>query len=97
MSTKKLESMKRWTVGEARARLPELFKAAARQPQRVFRRTEPAAVIVSPGDFEELSALRTESEKETLADAFVELRNLDAGLEVPERRDRKNGFLDGGR
>jgi prevent-host-death family protein len=97
MSPKKVESVKRWTVAEARARLPELFKAAARQPQRVFRRTDPAAVIVSPGEFEELSALRTESEQETIADAFAELRNLGAGLEVIERRDRKNGFMDGGR
>ena len=97
MPAKKVVSAKRWTVGEARARLPELFTAAADQPQRVFRRREPAAVIVSPGDFEELSALRTESEQETLADAFAELRNLDAGVEVPERRDRKNGFMDGGR
>jgi prevent-host-death family protein len=94
MSVKKTEILKRWTVGEARARLPELFKAAARQPQRVFRRTEPAAVVVSPDEFEKLDALRNESEKETLADAFAALRALDAGLEIPQRRDRKNSFAD---
>jgi prevent-host-death family protein len=94
MSGKKTEILKHWTVGEARARLPELFKAAARQPQRIFRRTEPAAVVVSPNEYEELDALRKESEEETVADAFAALRALDAGLEIPHRRDRKNSFAD---
>lgn len=89
--------MKRWTVGEARAKLPELFKAAGREPQRVFRRREAAAVVVSPREFEELSALKIASCQETLSDAFAELRELDGGLELVPRRDRKNGFADGDR
>jgi PHD/YefM family antitoxin component YafN of YafNO toxin-antitoxin module len=84
-------------VGEARAHLPELFRAAAHRPQRVFRRQDPAAVVVSPAEFEELAALRAESDQETLADAFVELRSLGGSLEVAQRRDRKNGFTVDGR
>jgi PHD/YefM family antitoxin component YafN of YafNO toxin-antitoxin module len=83
------EKSERWTVGEARANLPELFKAAAQRPQRVFRRKEPAAVIVSPEEFAELAALRTEG---TIAEAFAELREIGARLEVPPRRDRRNSF-----
>jgi PHD/YefM family antitoxin component YafN of YafNO toxin-antitoxin module len=98
---KQTAKSRQWTVGEARAHLPELFKAAGHQPQRVFRRKQPAAVVVSPSEFEELAALRTESEEQTLADAFAELRGfedgLNVGLEVPQRCDRKSGFPDGGR
>jgi PHD/YefM family antitoxin component YafN of YafNO toxin-antitoxin module len=83
------EKSERWTVGEARANLPQLIKAAGRRPQRVFRRKEPAAVIVSPGEFAELAALKTD---ETIADAFAELRGLGARLETPPRRDRRNTF-----
>ncbi len=82
------EKSERWTVGEARANLPELFKAAAERPQRVFRRKEPAAVIVSPAEFAELAALRGG----TIAEAFAELRGLGARLAVSPRRDRKNAF-----
>jgi PHD/YefM family antitoxin component YafN of YafNO toxin-antitoxin module len=81
-------------VGEARANLPELFKAAAERPQRVFRRKEPAAVIVSPEEFAELAALRTDG---TIAEAFTELRGLGARLETPRRRDRRNAFSVRGR
>jgi|HubBroStandDraft_6_1064221.scaffolds.fasta_scaffold1222957_3 hypothetical protein len=97
MLTNKSRGSKRWTVGQARARLPELFKAAIREPQRVFRRKEAAAVVVSPQEFEELSALKIASSQETLSDAFAELRELDRGLEIAPRRDRKNGFADGDR
>jgi prevent-host-death family protein len=83
------EKSERWTVGEARANLPALLKAAAHRPQRVFRRKEPAAVIVSPEEFAELAALRAEG---TIAEAFAELRALGAPLETPARRDRRNAF-----
>jgi PHD/YefM family antitoxin component YafN of YafNO toxin-antitoxin module len=95
--TKKIASSKRWTVGGARANLPELFKAAVREPQHVFRRREAAAVVVSPQEFEELSALKIASSRETLSDAFAQLRELDGGLEMAPRRDRKNGFADADR
>jgi PHD/YefM family antitoxin component YafN of YafNO toxin-antitoxin module len=83
------EKSEQWTVGEARANLPGVFKAAAKRPQRVFRRKEPAAVIVSPAEFAELAALRAEG---TIAEAFAELRELGARLEVLPRRDRRNAF-----
>jgi prevent-host-death family protein len=88
------EKSERWTVGEARANLPKLLKAAGRRPQRVFRRKEPAAVIVSPEEFAELSALKA---TKTIADAFAELRQLGGRLESPRRRDRRNTFSGRGR
>jgi PHD/YefM family antitoxin component YafN of YafNO toxin-antitoxin module len=79
---------RRWSVAEARAKLPEVFAAAAREPQTIFRHTEPAAVVVAPRTFLALEARRAERERETLADAFAGLRRLAAGpLALPRRRN----------
>jgi len=84
-----------WTVAEARARLPELIAAAARGPQRVFRRKRPAAVVVSPEMFDELVAARAENGGGTIADAFAEVRGLGWRLDIPRRRNRTSDFGEG--
>jgi PHD/YefM family antitoxin component YafN of YafNO toxin-antitoxin module len=77
---------RRWSVAEARANLPEVFAAAAHEPQAIFRHNEPAAVVVAPRTFLAYQALR--AERETLADAFAALRRLAAGpLALPRRRN----------
>jgi prevent-host-death family protein len=79
---------RRWSVAEARANLPEVFAAASHEPQAIFRHNEPAAVVVAPREYVALAARRDERERETLADAFAELRRLAAGpLAVPRRRN----------
>jgi PHD/YefM family antitoxin component YafN of YafNO toxin-antitoxin module len=80
--------VRRWSVAEARAKLPEVFAAAAHEPQAIFRHNEPAAVVVAPRTFVALEARRAERERETLADAFAALRRLAAGpLALPRRRN----------
>jgi hypothetical protein len=83
---------RRWSVADARANLPKVLAGAAREPQAVYRRTEPVAVVVSPRAFEALDAARHARESETLADAFAELRRLGGALRPPRRRDRPNRF-----
>jgi PHD/YefM family antitoxin component YafN of YafNO toxin-antitoxin module len=83
----------RWSVAEARAKLPRVFAAAAQEPQAVYRHDTPVAVVVSPAAFAALETERLARERETLADAFAALRALDAGrITAPPRRDRKNPF-----
>jgi PHD/YefM family antitoxin component YafN of YafNO toxin-antitoxin module len=79
---------RRWSVAEARANLPDVFAAAAHEPQAIFRHNEPAAVVVAPRTFLALEARRAELERETLADAFAALRRLAGGsLLLPRRRN----------
>jgi PHD/YefM family antitoxin component YafN of YafNO toxin-antitoxin module len=79
---------RRWSVAAARANLPEVFAAAAHEPQAIFRHNEPAAIVVAPRDFLALEARRAERDRETLADAFAALRRLAAGpLALPRRRN----------
>jgi prevent-host-death family protein len=77
---------RRWSVAEARAKLPDVFAAAAHGPQVVFRHNEPAAVVVAPRDFAAFEGRRLE--RRTLADAFAALRALDDGpVALPRRRN----------
>jgi hypothetical protein len=89
---RKAKSPQRWSVAEARARLPAVFAAAVREPQEVYRRDKAVAVVVSPRAFGELEAGRVERATGTIADAFAELRNLRGRLPVPRRRSRSNSF-----
>jgi prevent-host-death family protein len=80
--------VRRWSVAEARAKLPEVFAAAVHEPQAIFRHNEPAAVVVAPRDFVALEASRAARDRETLADAFAALRRRAAGpLTLPRRRN----------
>jgi PHD/YefM family antitoxin component YafN of YafNO toxin-antitoxin module len=88
MSSPAPRRVRRWSVAEARANLPDVFAAAAHEPQVIFRHHEPAAVVVTPRDFVALDARRAERERETLAGAFETLRRLAAGpLALPRRRN----------
>jgi prevent-host-death family protein len=67
-----------WSVAEAKQRLSELLRDAAKEPQRIFRRSRPVAVVVAPELYEELAAAHAEQSARTVADAFAELRSLSA-------------------
>jgi PHD/YefM family antitoxin component YafN of YafNO toxin-antitoxin module len=93
MTVRRPTRTRRWSVADARANLPDVFAAAAREPQAVYRHDEPVGVVVSPRDFALLDAERRARDGQTLADAFAALRQLEAGpLAVPPRRDRANAF-----
>jgi hypothetical protein len=88
MSSPPGRRVRRWSVAEARAKLPEVFAAAANEPQAIFRHHEPAAIVVAPRTFVALEASRAARERETLAEAFAALRRLAAGpLALPRRRN----------
>ncbi|MDB4980531.1 MAG: Antitoxin [Myxococcales bacterium] len=88
----------RWSVAEARAKLPRVFAAAAHEPQAVYRHDTPVAIVVSPRAFAALEGERLDRQRETLADAFAALRALDAGrIVAPPRRNRPNSFARAGR
>jgi hypothetical protein len=87
MTSRATKRVRRWSVAQARANFPDVFAAAAREPQAVYRHNEPIGVVVSPRDFVALDARRTERDGETLGDTFAALRLLGAGpLAIPRRR-----------
>jgi prevent-host-death family protein len=88
--------MGKWNVAEAKQRLSELLRNAAKEPQTIVSRSRPVAVVVDPEAFERFKTWQNAQRARTLAEAFDELRSLAASedyvLSLPERRDRRNAF-----
>jgi len=86
----------KWNVAEAKQRLSELLRAAAREPQAILSRSRPVAVVVDAEAFEEFKAWQAARRARTLAEAFEELRSIAAPagyvLPLPRRRNRRNAF-----
>ena len=86
----------KWSVAEAKQRLSELLRTAAKEPQTILSRSRPVAVVVDAETFEEFKVWQQGREARTLADAFDELRSLAAAddyvLTLPRRRNRPDGF-----
>ena len=85
-----------WNVAEAKQRLSELLRTAAKEPQTILSRSRPVAVVIDAEAFEQFKAWQAERRARTLAEAFDELRSLAASvgyvLPLPERRNRRNAF-----
>ena len=86
----------KWNVAEAKQRLSELLRTAAKEPQTILSRSRPVAVVVGADTYEEFKTWQAARRARTLAEAFTELRALAAStdyvLTLPGRRNRRNGF-----
>ena len=85
-----------WSVAQAKQRLSELLRSAAKEPQTIENRSRPVAVVVSAEAFQEFAAWRAERKARSVADAFAELRALAAEsryrLDLPKRSNRRDAF-----
>ena len=78
------KSINRWQLHDAKARLSELVRlAAACGPQEITVRGEPAAVVLSPADYDRLR--RDEQKAQNLSDFL--LASPLAGLDLEFERD----------
>ena len=89
--------MMKWNVAQARARFSELLRAAAQEPQVIYKRDHPVAAVVDPDSFQEFAEWQARQVEPSIADAFDKLRVLcqEEGwsLEI-DRRDRPNPFAE---
>jgi prevent-host-death family protein len=85
-----------WSVAQAKQRLSELLRRAAKEPQTIENRSRPVAVVVSAEAFQEFAAWREARKARSVADAFAELRALAAAsryrLVLPKRSNRRDVF-----
>lgn len=88
----------KWNVAQAKQRLPEVLRAAEKEPQQIFNRQRLVAAVVDGQTFEEFAAWRRQQAKPTLSERFAELRRICAeeSWEMPEieRRDRPNPWAE---
>ena len=72
---------KTWTVAEAKAKFSEVLEKAEKEgPQRITRRGEETAVVVSKKEWE-----RRTKRKGTLVEFFKESPLWGSGIEIPPR------------
>jgi hypothetical protein len=87
-----------WNVAQAKQRLSQVIRAAATEPQRIFRRSRMVAAVVDGDTFEDYLAWKHQRPQRSIGDDLAELRALflAEGYELPvvERRDRPNPFAE---
>ena len=79
-----------WNVAQAKQRLSEVIRAAAREPQMIYNRNAPVAAVIAAEELADYQAWKqSRSEQTTLAEEFDRLRELAAGdpdpLPEPDR------------
>jgi PHD/YefM family antitoxin component YafN of YafNO toxin-antitoxin module len=89
-----------WNIASAKQQFSEVVRLTAQEPQAIYNRDKPVAVMVSPQEFEEFRRWKAEREKPDLMALFAELRaaliadGAEDGIELPPRTDRFNPLVD---
>ena len=84
-----------WNIASAKQQFSEVVRLTAEEPQAIYNRDKPVAVIISEQDFEDFQRWRAERDRPSLAQQFDEIRALLAaegldGIELPPRTTRPN-------
>ncbi|MGI2905081.1 prevent-host-death protein [Tolypothrix sp. VBCCA 56010] len=78
-----------WKLDEAQQKLPEVIDAITSEPQLIFKQDKLVAAIIEPKLFQDFLTWHQQQKVSSLADAFVELRQICAEenyiLETPAR------------
>ena len=89
-----------WNIASAKQQFSEVVRLTAEEPQAIYNRDKPVAVLVSVEDFEEFKQLRSDRKKPSLLELFAEIRaaliadGAQDGIELPPRTDRYNPMVD---
>jgi prevent-host-death family protein len=91
-----------WNIANAKQQFSEVVRLCAEEPQPVFNRSRPVAVVISAEDFKAFEAwrqARQTPERLDLKDLFGEareaLRDVGCdGLDLPARADRPGADLE---
>ena len=89
-----------WNIAQAKQQFSEVVRLSAQEPQAIYNRDKPVAVLINTDDFEAFRQWRAGQHEPTLAAQFAEFRlalqqaGVDA-LQIPARADvqRPNAFL----
>ena len=89
-----------WNIAQAKQQFSEVVRLSAQEPQAIYNRDKPVAVLINADDFEAFRQWRAGQHEPTLAAQFAEFRLAlqQAGVEalqIPARADvqRPNAFL----
>jgi prevent-host-death family protein len=81
---------KHWALQDAKARLSELVRASAKEPQHITVRGEPASVVISVAEYDLLTGRKKKSGKpRTLLEVLQSAPPGFADLELPSRKGQR--------
>jgi prevent-host-death family protein len=88
-----------WNIASAKQQFSEVVRLTAQEPQAIYNRDKPVAVLVSAEEFEAFSQWKAERDRPKLLDLFAEIREILAaegedGIEIPPRTTRYNPMVD---
>ena len=87
-----------WSIANAKQQFSEVVRLTAEEPQAIYNRDKPVAVVISAAEFEAFKRWRAERDKPSLVELFDEIRaalvaeGFEDGIEVPPRRNRPSPF-----
>ena len=84
-----------WNIASAKQQFSEVVRLTAEEPQAIYNRDKPVAVLISAQDYADFQRWRAERDRPSLAQQFDALRALLAaedmdGIEIPVRTNRPN-------
>lgn len=88
-----------WNIATAKQQFSEVVRLTVEEPQAIYNRDKPVAVMVSAQEFEEFRQWREQRRKPTMSELFAEIRQIlaaegDDGIELPPRTTRYNPMVD---
>ena len=89
------EAAMTWSIANAKQQFSEVVRLTAQEPQAIYNRDKPVAVLISAQDYADFQRWRAERARPSLAQQFDALRALLAaedmdGIEIPVRTNRPN-------
>jgi len=89
-----------WNIAQAKQQFSEVVRLSAKEPQAIYNRDKPVAVLINVDEFKAFRQWRAGQHEPTLAAQFAESRlalqqaGVDA-LQIPARADaqRPNAFV----
>ena len=89
-----------WNIANAKQQFSEVVRLTAEEPQAIYNRDKPVAVMVSAEEFEEFKRWRDAQRTPTMSELFADIRaaliaeGFEDGIEVPPRTTRFNPMVD---
>ena len=65
-----------WNIASAKQQFSEVVRLTAEEPQAIYNRDKPVAVLISAQEYEEFKAWQAQKNRPTLAEQFDEIRAL---------------------
>jgi prevent-host-death family protein len=86
-----------WNIASAKQQFSEVVRLAVREPQAIYNRDKPVAVLISADQFADYQRLLAAQQKPTLTEQFAQIRAIltaegSDGIEIAPRMDRPNAF-----